>query len=107
MPSKIPSHRPFGAPDPARVRRDYDRTARDRELLKLYSSARWKKFRELIKAERVLCADCQAEGQTTVGQHCHHLVDPRDNPDLAFDETNIVLLCLSHHNSRHGKHGRR
>jgi 5-methylcytosine-specific restriction enzyme A len=70
-------------------------------LLKLYSVARWRKFREHVRATRILCEMCTSEGRTTEGVHVHHIKDPRDRPDLMLDEDNVKLLCPSCHSSHH------
>jgi 5-methylcytosine-specific restriction endonuclease McrA len=51
----------------------------------------------MIRAERILCERCKAEGRTTVGEQVHHKISPRVNMDLAFEPTNVELLCHSCH----------
>jgi 5-methylcytosine-specific restriction protein A len=96
MPGPIPRYKPPWLSGDRH--RKYNTRGRDPTLLKLYSTARWKRFRALIRAERVLCEDCKAEGRTVLGEHVHHLVDPRDNPDFSLHEINVRLLCQPCHN---------
>ncbi len=110
MPNRrVPTFRPkpVGRPFTVDRHRDYNRNRRDDDLLKLYSAAPWRKFRALIRAERVLCEQCQAAGLTVLGHHVHHKIDPRDNPELTYDPGNVVLLCHGchsrHHASERGK----
>jgi 5-methylcytosine-specific restriction enzyme A len=106
VPRKIPVHRPPWMNLPgagADCHRQYNRHGRDKALLKLYGSGRWQKFRALIMAERVLCERCKAQGLVVVGEMVHHKIDPRDNPDLAFDPENVELLCRSCHSRHHGE----
>ena len=77
---------------------------RDRRLLDLYSTPRWRAFRAEIKRTRVLCERCKAIGCFKTGDHVHHRKDPRVAPMLAFDEANVELLCVACHNREH--HGR-
>jgi 5-methylcytosine-specific restriction protein A len=105
MPEKVRYYRPPGQPTKQEARR-----GRDQTLVKLYSTARWRKFRSYIKADRILCERCKAKGLIVVGDHVHHKIDPRDNTELAFDASNVELLChgchSAHHNTVRG-HGMR
>lgn len=108
MPRAIPVHRPrspIPAAHSARAQqRHYNRTRRDPELLRLYSTARWQKFRAYIKRERIFCERCKVEGRPLVpGELVHHLVDPREDPDRAFEPENVQLVCRGCHNRIHGK----
>ena len=103
MPKRIPTWRPPWLGPPGDRHQQYNRQGRDREMAKLYGSARWQKFRALIKAERVLCERCKARGLVVIGEMVHHLVDPRDAPELAFDPGNVELLCRSCHSRHHGE----
>jgi 5-methylcytosine-specific restriction enzyme A len=98
MPMKVPTFRPRALPGAATSRhRDYNRSSRDPEQAKFYGSARWKRFRAYIKAQRVLCERCRAEGRITPGVEVHHLIDFRQRPDLALDPANVKLWCVSCH----------
>jgi 5-methylcytosine-specific restriction endonuclease McrA len=99
MPKRIPTFRPRGAPTKAQATQEYNRHGRDKTLLKLYSTARWQKFRAYIRSLRILCQRCSTNDRHVVGTHVDHIVDPRDNIDLAFDEDNVQLLCLACHNT--------
>jgi 5-methylcytosine-specific restriction endonuclease McrA len=71
-----------------------------RENAKIWD-ARWRKFAKRIKAERVFCEDCEAEGlPLTLGDEVHHIKKARDYPELRFDEDNVLLLCTTHHSRR-------
>jgi hypothetical protein len=90
--------RPHGQGD---RHKEYNRFGRDKALLALYSGAPWRKFRAWIKAERILCEACRGKGLTVPGEHVHHIRDPRDAPELVYEQSNVVLLCLSCHSARH------
>jgi len=97
MPSRVPSYKPPAFGPPVDRHRAYNRDGRDPALLKLYSRVQWRKFRAMIKRERVLCERCRAEGRYVEGAEVHHKVDPRERPDLAFDPGNVELLCKACH----------
>jgi 5-methylcytosine-specific restriction protein A len=107
MAEPIPVLRPFGWSSAQKSQRAYNRYARDQKLLALYSGMPWKRFRAMIRNERVLCEQCKAEGRVTVGTTVHHQVDPRIDPDRMLDETNVVLLCRGCHNAIHAQDRRR
>jgi 5-methylcytosine-specific restriction protein A len=102
MPKRVPTYRPpsFGPPggDRREQHRRYNQHRRDPEQAKLYGSARWQKFRAYIRQSRVLCERCRAEGRAVVGEHVHHLRDPREHPDGFLSESNVRLLCQACHN---------
>jgi 5-methylcytosine-specific restriction endonuclease McrA len=79
--------------------------ARPADLVKFYSSTRWKRFRGWVRRARPLCecrdSRCRCEGR------CHaptvvvdHIIPLRERPDLALVETNARPMCVSCHNTR-------
>lgn len=98
MPFKVQYHRPAAKVQAARPRSG---------LLKLYSTAPWRRFRADIRAARVLCEPCRAKGRTVEGTTVHHKIDPRDRPDLTFSPENVQLVCPACHNAAHGEKGKR
>src|SRR5262245_56277834 len=63
----------------------------------LYGTARWRTFRALIRAERILCEACGAPP----GQRAHHVehIEPvtYDNRATWFDPNAVQLLCGACH----------
>jgi hypothetical protein len=106
MPNRIPTYRPSRPPGLDR-HRQYNRQGRDATLLQLYSTARWRRFRAYIRAIRMLCERCKPEGRVVEGVHVHHVIDPRNRPDLTYDEGNVELLCHSCHSSHHATEKRK
>ncbi|SIO60178.1 HNH endonuclease [Singulisphaera sp. GP187] len=94
-------------PTPAARHTDYNRNRRDPVLLELYGTSRWKRFRSRIRAERILCERCSTRERPVVGVEVHHKIDPRVNMELAFEETNVELLCKSCHSSETAKNATR
>jgi 5-methylcytosine-specific restriction endonuclease McrA len=107
MPRRVPAYRPPHLPAPADRHRDYNRSGRDPALLGLYSTPRWRRFRALIRRERVLCERCRSAGLTVVGALVHHKVDPRVDPERALDPENVELLCSHCHARAHAGQPRR
>lgn len=111
MTKKVPSYKPprFGESRPRpkteadeRARHvDYNHNRRDPFLLELYGTQRWKDFRRHVRKTRVLCEWCKEAGRIVLGAHVHHKVDPRDDLTLAFEESNLVLLCKPCHSRHH------
>lgn len=61
----------------------------------------WRKFREMMLANgEAICRDCQAEGLVTPSVELHHKIKIRDRPDLRLEPTNVMGLCLRHHQIR-------
>jgi len=48
---------------------------------------------------RSICTKCGCSKNLTA----HHVLSKHKFPELAFDESNGVALCLSCHNQRHGE----
>lgn len=63
------------------------------------SSSEWKSKREEIKREsNYLCAACKAEGRYNYNNlEVHHIEKLRDRIDLSLDNTNLIVLCTTHH----------
>ena len=60
----------------------------------------WRRFRRQMLAERPLCQDCEATGQTTAAAEVHHILKLRDNYDLRLEPTNVMCLCKACHSRR-------
>jgi hypothetical protein len=70
-----------------------------------YSSTRWKKFRQWIRAARVACEcrdrECACRGACQrPGAHVDHLEPLRQRPDLALVEDAVQVLCSGCHSSK-------
>jgi 5-methylcytosine-specific restriction protein A len=99
MPSKIPSHRPFGAPTPTQARRDYRSTPDRQERDAFYNAQAWRRFSKVVKRERPLCEPCLKRGETTPTEQIHHVLDWQTHPDLAYAEENMIACCRACHNA--------
>lgn len=84
-------------------------TAEDRhEAQAFYASRRWRQFRAAFlagayapdRSPQVWCADCEAEGWSTLAEELDHVVPRILAPELAFDPANIRPLCKRHHSQK-------
>jgi 5-methylcytosine-specific restriction endonuclease McrA len=62
----------------------------------MYNTARWRKLRAKVLKENPCCFKCGISKKETA-LHVHHLIEPRGNEELFFDETNLVPVCASCH----------
>jgi len=84
--------------------------SRDKRYQKLLNSRRWHDVKRMVW-ERAggLCERCRREGFITAGVDCHHKVpvesanpdDPKAMERLAYDVSNIELLCVPCHIKTH------
>jgi 5-methylcytosine-specific restriction protein A len=59
----------------------------------LYQTARWRSLRKKILKEQSHCLYC---GSTECLQ-VHHVVPPRGNEELFFNENNLIVVCAACH----------
>jgi 5-methylcytosine-specific restriction protein A len=62
----------------------------------LYNTAQWRKLRKKILEEQSNCFKCgisKSESKLEV----HHLIPPRGNEEVFFDENNLVSICPVSH----------
>lgn len=61
---------------------------------RMYSTTRWTNFRAWILRQRPLCQRIVAgKPCLAVGKILHHLISPRQRPDLFINAENCVVLC--------------
>ncbi|PWA08648.1 endonuclease [Pueribacillus theae] len=86
----------------------YDKYKRDQEARSFYKSKKWRQCREVILCrDNFLCVDHLKKNQVVAAQMVHHIKELRDYPELAFEPSNLVSLCLSCHEKRHPDRGKR
>lgn len=91
----------------ANMKRNRDRY---KEKLKgtkdIRSTGRWKRKASDIKARDLgLCQMCKHNIDMLSGMRLfnainvqvHHIIKIKDNPDLAFEDSNLITLCRYHH----------
>lgn len=76
---------------------------RDKDLYNFYRSTRWRKIREVaLVRDNFLCQDCLKEKKIIQAEHVHHIKEVKDAWELRYDLDNLISLCQSCHNKRHG-----
>ena len=84
----------------SRVRSDRDRERKASDpTSKLYKCAAWQRFKDSFSAAgNVICQ------RIVDGRQCryevevwHHLMSPRQRPDLMYSYSNVVGVCRRHH----------
>ena len=64
----------------------------------IYFTRRWRHLRDRIRErDGHLCSQCKANGLTVAGVDVHHKKPLFQNPELAFNEDNLILLCRPCH----------
>jgi 5-methylcytosine-specific restriction protein A len=58
----------------------------------LYKTTLWKQLRAKVLKEQTSCFKCGID-KTEAKLEVHHLIPPRGNEDLFFDENNLVAVC--------------
>lgn len=67
---------------------------------RLYDLRRWRdQCAPLVLAEEPWCRLCLAVGLHTPAAVVDHVMTVRQNPDLAFERSNLQALCKTHHDS--------
>lgn len=60
----------------------------------------WQKFRKNYLMYNPLCADCWDVGIATSATDIHHKCKLREQPELKYEEGNLMPLCKHHHDKR-------
>jgi 5-methylcytosine-specific restriction protein A len=59
---------------------------------KLYNTTRWKQLRTKVLKEQDCCFKCGIDKSETKLE-VHHIIPPRGNEELFFDENNLAAVC--------------
>lgn len=81
----------------------YDEHVRNQKAKTFYKSRAWQaaRRRALIR-DNYLCQDCLKECRITQADTVHHRVEISKDWSRRLDINNLVSLCASCHNARHG-----
>jgi 5-methylcytosine-specific restriction protein A len=63
---------------------------------RLYNTTQWRKLRAKILREQSNCSKCGISKNESKLE-IHHLVPPRGNEELFFDENNLTAICPACH----------
>jgi len=72
----------------------------------LYATSRWRNLRKAILKENPRCERCGI-GRDEASLHAHHIIPPRGNEELFYDETNLGVLCAGCHRAETARETRR
>ena len=76
----------------------------NKEKEKLYKDSTWINLsKKILDRDRYECQECKKEGKLTIKQHkkkldIHHIKELETNPELAYVESNLITVCVHHHN---------
>ena len=63
----------------------------------IYQDKRWK----ILRAEKImrnpLCERCELSNKVTPAEEVHHILSIEDRPDLAFEQDNLMSVCVKCH----------
>jgi 5-methylcytosine-specific restriction endonuclease McrA len=88
----------------------------DKEAKQFYDSAKWKRKRLMIlERDHHECQDCLKrikekenlrgyEHRIRRATEVHHIIELKEKPELALEDSNLVSLCTQCHNERHGRY---
>lgn len=84
-------------------------TAEDR--MKFYKGSRWRKLRQqVLQEQNYECQECKRQGRVTLADpekhkslDIDHIEELSVRPDLAYEITNLQILCIPCHNAKHGR----
>lgn len=72
------------------------------EKEKFYNSSRWRrKQKAILKRDHYQCQLCKRYGRITEAKIVHHKLELDEYPELAFDDSNLVSVCMKCHNKLH------
>lgn len=72
------------------------------ERQRLYARHDWKQFlRQIYRRDGFCCVRCRAPKSGPKSLHAHHIKPWAGNPDLRFNENNVVTLCRRCHDWVH------
>lgn len=67
-----------------------------------YNSNRWKKKQKaILRRDGYMCQRCKRYGRRVEAAVVHHIKHVDEHLDLAFDDKNLISLCLACHNKEH------
>ena len=71
-----------------------------------YKSGKWKRKRAaILKRDKYLCQECKKYGRQRDAVTVHHKKHVENNPELAYENDNLVSLCQACHNKMHPEKG--
>jgi hypothetical protein len=80
-------------------KKSFSQQPRERDM-SFYNSKDWRSMTSLLRMRNPICQRIESDGHRCgrPSKVAHHLIDPRDNPDLKLDWRNLVAVCHYHEN---------
>ena len=91
----------------------------DKEAKGFYNSSAWKlKRMQILERDHYECQDCRKRLKDAVAagvalrgeerkirraEEVHHIQELKEHPELGLEDDNLIRLCKSCHNVRHGR----
>lgn len=91
----------------------------DKEAKGFYNSSAWKlKRMQILERDHYECQDCRKRLKDAVAagvalrgeerkirraEEVHHIQELKEHPELGLEDDNLISLCKSCHNVRHGR----
>ena len=63
----------------------------------LYRTGRWRAQKRKKLCDTPYCAVCGIRGLDGARLEVHHVVPPRGNEEIFFDESNLIVVCATCH----------
>ncbi|KGR88715.1 HNH endonuclease [Lysinibacillus odysseyi] len=82
---------------------------------KFYKSKEWRTLRErILKEQNYECQECKRLGLVKLHDptkhkslDIDHVNEIETHPELALEPSNLRVLCIPHHNAKHGRYQRK
>lgn len=71
---------------------------------KFYDDKFWRRLsKDILRRDNFECQECKREGKLTIKEHnkkldIHHIKELEQYPELAYVESNLMTVCVHHHN---------
>jgi hypothetical protein len=74
-------------------------------VMKWYRTQRWERLKIYMRSLNPLCQRICDNGQRCIYPSAilHHIVSPRERPDLMYDSENLLCVCEDHHPTTAGE----
>ena len=67
-----------------------------------YKTKKWrKKSKDILKRDKFRCQYCKRYGKIREAVLVHHIKHLEEFPELAYNNENLISLCLECHNKEH------
>lgn len=83
----------------------------DKDKMKFYKGTKWRKLRQqVLEEQNYECQECKENGRVTLANpdkhkslDIDHIKELSTHPELAYEITNLRVLCIRCHNAKHDR----